>query len=121
MSLFMITVTGIEIHVLYFLFWLRKKLWEKKNGREGVGHGGMPFLRLFILVEFNYIKKKIGAFGVEEGRFAIFKIIILLEKKKKKFWVTTLNTCFCPLPLPCWFFFFFLLCADSFSFLLIGV
>ena len=38
---------------------------KKKSGREGVGHGGMPFPRLFILVEFNY--KKTYVLRVEEG------------------------------------------------------
>ena len=78
MPLFMITVIGkifqmplswtaaIELPVLYFLFWLRKKLWEKKNRREGVGHGVTAghrfpsgtatchFRASFISVEFNY-------------------------------------------------------------------
>ena len=80
--------------VLYFLFWLRKKLWEKKSEREGVGHdvtvdhrllsrtATCHFCALFILVEFNY--KENRCLGFEEGRFVIFKIIILLGKKERR-------------------------------------
>ena len=61
---------AIELPVLYFLFCMRKKLWEKKSKREGVGHDVIVdhcllpgttichFHASFISVEFNYTENR---------------------------------------------------------------